>query len=113
MSSILTGILWGFWHIGKFTLFAIYGFLLFILLIIEFSIIMAWVYSKFSAKMINMIIFHFGINISSLILLNNREGIAFYLVAGSTGAIVCLVLFIFSRNRFNNKLTFRLVNYDE
>lgn len=43
-SSIGVGLLWGVWHL-KFT-YGILGFILFVLLIICFSILMGWIYIK-------------------------------------------------------------------
>ena len=40
-SAVFTGILWGVWHLGKLASFGILGYLLFIILITEFSVIMS------------------------------------------------------------------------
>lgn len=103
-SATFTGILWGIWHFGKIASFGILGYLLFILLITEFSVIMAWIYSKSNRNMICMVAFHFGVNISSLLLLTGREGIMFYTVAIAVSTPVCLMLVLADRKKFNTKL---------
>lgn len=104
-SAVFTGILWGAWHFGKLASFGILGYLLFILLITEFSVMMAWIYSKSNSNMICMVLFHLGVNISSLLLLTGREGIMFYTVACTISTIICLVLVLADREKFSTKLS--------
>jgi len=99
ISSIFTGVLWGAWHIGKLSAYGIIGYLLFIILIIEFSVIMAWIYSRSNKNIMNMVFFHLGINVSSIIILTNREGIMFYLVASTISALLCLTLIFVDRKK--------------
>ncbi|MBW4829011.1 MAG: CPBP family intramembrane metalloprotease [Clostridiaceae bacterium] len=104
-SAVFTGILWGAWHFGKLVSYGILGYLLFILLITEFSVMMAWIYSKSNRNMICMALFHLGINISSILLLTGREGIMFYTVACSISTLICLVLLLADREKFSTKLS--------
>lgn len=104
-SAVFTGILWGAWHFGKLTSYGILGYLLFILLITEFSVMMAWIYSKSNRNMICMVLFHLGVNISSILLLTGREGIMFYTVACTISTLICLVLVLVDRKKFSTKLS--------
>ena len=104
-SAVFTGILWGAWHFGKLTSYGILGYLLFILLITEFSVIMTWIYSKSNKNMICMILFHFGVNVTSMLLLTGREGIMFYTIACTISTLICLVLVLADRGNFCAKLS--------
>jgi membrane protease YdiL (CAAX protease family) len=103
-SAVFTGILWGAWHFGKLASYGILGYLLFILLITEFSVMMAWIYSKSNRNMICMVLFHLGVNISSILLLTGREGIMFYTVACTISTLICLVLVLADREKFSSQL---------
>lgn len=99
-SAVFTGILWGAWHFGKLMSYGILGYILFIVLITEFSIVMAWIYLKSNANMICMVFFHLGINTASIFLLTGREGIMFYTTACIISAFVCLVLVFTNKKKF-------------
>ena len=92
MSGIFTGILWGAWHFGKIASFGFLAYVLFIVLITEFSVIMTWIYKKSDRNMTCMVFFHLGINTASILLLTGREGVLFYTVACVISAIICLLL---------------------
>lgn len=98
-SAVFTGILWGAWHFGKLMSYGILGYILFIVLITEFSIVMAWIYLKSNANMMCMVSFHLGINIASMFLLTGREGIMFYITACIISAFVCFVFVFTSRKK--------------
>lgn len=98
-SAVFTGILWGAWHFGKIISYGILGYILFIVLITEFSIVMAWVYLKFNANMMCMVSFHLGINTASIFLLTGREGIMFYVTACVISAFVCFVFAFTSKKK--------------
>lgn len=104
-SAVFTGVLWGAWHFGKLASYGILGYLLFILLTTEFSVMMAWIYSKANRNMICMVLFHLGINISSIFLLTGREGVLFYTVACTISTLICLVLVLADRKKFSTKLS--------
>lgn len=100
LSAIFTGLLWGAWHLGKIQINGIVGYLLFILMITEFSIIMAWIYSKTNRNLVCMILFHLSINISSMLILTKRESISFYLISCMISAIICILIITLDRNSF-------------
>jgi membrane protease YdiL (CAAX protease family) len=100
LSAVFTGLLWGAWHFRKIALNGIVGYLLFILMITEFSIIMAWIYSKTNRNLIYMIIFHLSINMVSVMLLTEREGIMFYLIGSVLSAMICVTISLFDRKVF-------------
>ncbi len=104
-SAVFTGVLWGAWHFGKLVSCGVLAYLLFILLVTEFSVIMAWIYSKSNGSMICMVLFHLGVNISSMLLLTGREGIMFYTVACTISTLICLVLVLTDRKEFSTKLS--------
>ncbi len=55
--------------------------------------------------MICMVLFHLGVNISSMLLLTGREGIMFYTVACTISTLICLVLVLTDRKEFSTKLS--------
>lgn len=97
-SSIMTGLLWGAWHC-KFS-FRLVGFLLFVLLIICFSIIMTWIYLKTKGNLLCMILFHFGVNIGSVTFLQNREGVIFYGLTTMICILICIPIVITNKKQF-------------
>ncbi len=99
-STISVGLLWGVWHC-KFA-YGILGFILFVMLIICFSIFMAWIYIKTNGNLLCMILFHFGVNIGSVTLLQNREGVLFYSLATTICVLVCIPLVLKNKNEFFN-----------
>jgi len=105
ISAIFTGILWGAWHLGKIELYGISGYLLFILLITNFSILMSWIYYKTGRNIIIMIIFHLAINMVSLFMLTNREGVLFYIIASIIGGVFCLAIVLKNREDFLRKVS--------
>lgn len=99
ISAVFTGILWGAWHFGKIISYGILGYIMFIVLITEFSIVMAWIYLKFNANMMCMVSFHLGINTAAIFLLTGREGIMFYITASIISAFVCVALVITNKKK--------------
>lgn len=66
LSSLIVGFFWGFWHLNFHSgilVFALYTFL-----VIEFSLIISWLYSKTKGNIISAIIFHTAVNLCSLVL---------------------------------------------
>jgi len=103
LSAVFTGMLWGAWHFGKISLYGIGGYLLFIVMITEFSIIMAWIYNKTKGNLAAMILFHSSINITSVFLLTKREGIPFYIIGCVVSAVICLIVILNSKKEFLKK----------
>ena len=102
-SSIFTGLLWGAWHFGKISLFGIMGYLLFVVLVTEWAVLMAWIFYNTGKSISLMVIFHLTINISSLLVLNEREGLTFYTTGCVLGGILCLIVIMANKNKFLNK----------
>jgi membrane protease YdiL (CAAX protease family) len=100
-SSIITGLLWGIWHC-KF-IYGVIGYLFFIVLIIFFSIIMTWIFMITNRNLLCMILFHFGVNIGSVTLLQNREGILFYFIATILCLLVCIPIVYMNKQQFIQK----------
>lgn len=100
-STIAVGLLWGVWHC-KFA-YGILGFILFVMLIICFSIFMTWVYMKTKGNLLCMILFHFGVNIGSVTLLQNREGVLFYGLATIICVLICIPIVLKNKKEFFNK----------
>jgi len=69
-SAIGVGLLWGVWHV-KFA-YGILGFILFVALMVCFSILMTWLYIKTKGNLLCMIVFHFGVNIGSVMAWRHR-----------------------------------------
>ena len=104
ISAATTGFLWGLWHFGKIQLFGIAGYLLFTLLCVEFTVLMAWIFKKAGNSLIPMIVFHAMINISSLSFLNEREGFAFYAAACIIGGVLCGIVILADKTAFFSRV---------
>ena len=100
-SGIVVGLFWGIWHF-KFA-YGIWGFILFVMLIICFSIFMTWIFMKTNGNLICMILFHFGINIGSVTLLQRREGTLFYSIATTLCVLLCIPIVLKNKTEFFNK----------
>jgi membrane protease YdiL (CAAX protease family) len=103
LSSVFTGLLWGAWHFGKISLFGITGYLLFIVLVTEWTVLMAWIFYNTGKSLTLMVAFHFLINICSVTMLNEREGISFYIAGIMLGGLLCLVVIIKNKRQFLSK----------
>jgi len=97
-SAIGVGLLWGVWHV-KFA-YGILGFILFVALMVCFSILMTWLYIKTKGNLLCMIVFHFGVNIGSVMLLQNREGVLFYSLSIIICALICVPIVMRNRKLF-------------
>jgi CAAX amino terminal protease family. len=104
LSSLFTGLLWGAWHFGKISMYGIEGYFLFILMISEFSVLMSWIYDRTRKNLLLMIVFHLTINVASIIMLNNREGLLFYIFGCILGGILCIAVVIRNETIFLNKM---------
>lgn len=100
ISSIFVGILWGMWHFFKISQVGILGYVLFIPSIVLFSIIIGYVYNKSNKSLLNAIVFHSFINISSILLIYNRECIQFYIISFVVSLLMIVVLWLFDKKYF-------------
>lgn len=100
ISSIFVGILWGIWHFFKISQVGILGYLLFIPSIVLFSIIIGYIYNKSNKSILNAIVFHSFINISSILLIYNRECIQFYIISFVVSLLMIAVLWLFDKKYF-------------
>ncbi|MCL1820047.1 MAG: CPBP family intramembrane metalloprotease [Oscillospiraceae bacterium] len=102
-SSVFTGLLWGAWYFGKISLFGITGYLLFVLMVTEWSVLMAWIFYKTGKSLPLMIAFHFVINICSVLMLNEREGISFYIAGCIVGGLLCLIVIVTNKLKLQRR----------
>jgi membrane protease YdiL (CAAX protease family) len=100
-SAIGVGLLWGVWHC-KFA-YGLMGFILFVVLIVCFSILMTWIYMKTNGNLLCMMSFHLGVNIGSAMLLRNREGALFYGLAAVICALICIPVVLKNKTEFFGK----------
>jgi len=64
---------------------------------------MAWAYMKTKGDLLCMILFHFGVNIGTVTLLQNREGVLFYGLATIICVLICIPIVLKNKNEFFNK----------
>jgi membrane protease YdiL (CAAX protease family) len=102
-SAIGIGLLWGVWHC-KFS-HGIPGFMLFVVLIVCFSILMTWIYMKTNGSLLCMVLFHFGVNISSAIFIQNSEGTLFYGLATILCVLICTPIVVKNKAIFFRKIS--------
>lgn len=99
-SSLVTGILWGLWHVPKIWQGGFLSYLIFTISIIVMSIIMGYIFHQSNRSLPNMIAYHSMNNILMMFLLYERESMEFYVVNISLSLLVVLVLFIRDRSYF-------------
>ena len=103
VSSAVTGLMWGAWHFFKIMNKGIISYLLFIPTIFLFGIIMGYIYNKSNKSLVNMIAFHSFVNLSTILMLFNRECNAFYITLTIVNLIVIFVLWLNDREYFKLK----------
>ena len=100
MASLILGVLWGFWHLPTFLVPGTpqYGLPLtaFVLLTIEYSILMTWLFLHTCGSVLLATLFHGAINLSQGIFLGSIEGASRYwalsIVYGVAALIVAIAL---------------------
>jgi uncharacterized protein len=99
-ASLILGVLWGLWHLPTFLVPGTpqYGLPLpaFVLLTVEYSILMTWVYLHTKGSVLIATVFHGAINLSQGLFLGGIEGATRYwllcIVYGVAALIVAVVL---------------------
>lgn len=100
IASLILGVLWGLWHLPTFLVPGTpqYGLPLtaFVLLTIEYSILMTWVFLYSAGSVLVATLFHGAINLSQGIFLGGLEGAIRYwlltIVYGVAAVIVAIAL---------------------
>jgi membrane protease YdiL (CAAX protease family) len=98
ISSIIVGILWGFWHLN-FT-GGLLGFVLYTVTIIEMSLLMTWLYNKSDGNLVLMTVWHFTFNVTSHIFLWDRFTLQLFAVESVVFGILCLLLVVIERKTY-------------
>jgi membrane protease YdiL (CAAX protease family) len=99
-ASLILGVLWGLWHLPTFLVPGTpqYGLPLaaFVLLTVEYSILMTWLYLHTSGSVLLATLFHGAINVSQGVFLGAVSGATRYwllcIVYGIAAAVAALVL---------------------
>ena len=100
IASLILGVLWGLWHLPTFLVPGTpqYGLPLaaFVLLTVEYSILMTWLYLHTLGSVLLATLFHGAINVSQGVFLGAVSGATRYwllcIVYGIAAAVVALVL---------------------
>jgi membrane protease YdiL (CAAX protease family) len=100
ISSLIVGLLWGAWHFFKISSVGPVAYLLFIPSTAMYGVILTYIYNKSNKSLVNPIIFHSFINISSVLLVFNRECIEFYITTFVVSLIILGIIYIFDRKYF-------------
>jgi len=103
-SSIVTGLLWGLWHVSKIWQAGFTSYIIFTINIISMSIIMGYIFHKSNRSLINMIVYHSTTNLYMMFLLFGRESISYYFVNIALSLLLVLVLYLKDRPYFKEKL---------
>ena len=93
LSSIITGLMWGFWHIGHYKngLFFMLGFLLFA---VSASVVLRRILAETSNNLLISVLFHFSINICFVVFYKNSlTDSNMILVNGALWAVVAIASF--------------------
>jgi uncharacterized protein len=107
MASLILGALWGLWHVPTIVVPGTpqYGLPItaFVLLTVEYSILMTWVFLHTRGSVLIATLFHGAINLSQGIFLSGVEGATRYwllcIVYGVAALIVAVVLGLRTRQR--------------
>jgi membrane protease YdiL (CAAX protease family) len=107
MASLILGVLWGLWHLPTFLVPGTpqYGLPLtaFVLLTIEYSILMTWVFLHTLGSVLIATLFHGAINLSQGIFLGDVDGASRYwllsIVYGVAAVIAAVALGLQSRRK--------------
>ena len=106
-ASVILGVVWGLWHLPTFLVPGTpqYGLPLtaFVLLTIEYSILMTWVFLHTLGSVLIATLFHGAINLSQGLFLGGMDGASRYwllsIVYGVAALIVAVVLGLSARRR--------------
>jgi Type II CAAX prenyl endopeptidase Rce1-like len=100
MASLILGVLWGLWHLPTFLVPGTpqYGLPLpaFMLLTIEYSILMTWVYLHTKGSVLIATLFHGAINLSQGLFLGGIDGATRYWLLSIVYGAAALVVAIFA-----------------
>jgi membrane protease YdiL (CAAX protease family) len=99
MASVILGVLWGLWHIPTFLVPGTpqYGLPMsaFVLLTVEYSILMTWVFLHTRGSVLIATLFHGAINLSQGIFLGAVEGASrYWLLCIAYGVAALIVSFV-------------------
>ena len=100
MASLILGVLWGLWHLPTFLVPGTpqYGlpFPAFVLLTVEYSILMTWVYLHTKGSVLIATLFHGAINLSQGLILGGVEGSTRYWLLCIVYGVAALVVAVFA-----------------
>ena len=100
MASLILGVLWGLWHLPTFLVPGTpqYGLPLpaFVLLTVEYSILMTWVYLNTKGSVLIATLFHGAINLSQGLFLGGIEGATRYWLLSIVYGVAALVVAVFA-----------------
>jgi uncharacterized protein len=98
--SLILGVLWGLWHLPRFLVPGTpqYGLPLpaFVLLTVEYSILMTWVYLQTKGSVLIATLFHGAINLSQGLFLGGIEGASRYWLLCIVYGVAALVVAVFA-----------------
>lgn len=98
--SIVTGLLWGLWHVSKIWQSGFISYIIFAINMIPTSIIMGYIFHKSKRSLINMVVYHSMTNLFMMFLLFGRESMGFYYVNIALSLLLVLILFLKDRSYF-------------
>jgi membrane protease YdiL (CAAX protease family) len=100
MASLILGVLWGLWHLPTFLVPGTpqYGLPLsaFVLLTVEYSILMTWVYLHTKGSVLIATLFHGAINLSQGLFLGGIDGASRYWLLSIVYGAAALVVAVFA-----------------
>jgi len=107
ISSIILGILWGFWHLPLYLVEARLPFYIFIFLNIVLSILITWGYNNTNGSLVIAVLFHFCFNFVGTFIagkLGLLPTMMFYLAGGILiGIYVIIVIVYYGPKRLSRK----------
>lgn len=98
VSSIIVGVLWGVWHLN-FT-GGLIGFLLYVITIIEMSVLMSWLHIHTSGNLYLMTLWHLTINLTSHLLLWERFGTKLFIAESAVFGMACMILAVMEKDTY-------------
>ncbi|MFX0003383.1 MAG: CPBP family intramembrane glutamic endopeptidase [Promethearchaeota archaeon] len=118
ISSIILGILWGFWHLPLYLVEVRLPFYIFIFLNIVLSILITWGYNNTNGSLVIAVLFHYSFNFVGTYIagkLGLLPTMMFYLAGGILiGIYVIIVIIYYGPKRLSRKpeedLPFEILN---
>lgn len=104
VSSIIIGVIWGFWHMPIYIFQGIFFFLvIYVPMVILFSILFTWLYNNTDGNIFGAILFHTMINLTAQIFPIFQTNLGYYYFVGILLIVTMVVVAVFGFKKLVRK----------